>query len=84
MSQDMWTVIENEVRHYTVNPKKRDPDNMPTEPPSPFGPMLYAPRIRLKVAFRPQSQIGWDNFLKGRLSRDWITCMDHRTSIKRE
>jgi hypothetical protein len=77
MSQDMWISIDNRVHHYTMNPKKRDPDNMPTEPPPSFGPTFYVPRNRLKVAFRAQSQIGWDNFLKGRLSRDWITCMDH-------
>jgi hypothetical protein len=77
MSQDMWIAIENGVRHYTMNPKKRDHDNMPIEPSPPFGPTFYAPRNRLKVAFRAQSQIGWDKFLKGRLSRDWITCMDY-------
>jgi hypothetical protein len=61
----MWIAIENGVRHYTVNPKKRDPNNMPPEPPPPFGPMFNAPRNRLKVAFRGQSQIGWgDNLLK--------------------
>jgi hypothetical protein len=77
MSQDMWLTIENRVCHYTMNPKKHEHDNMPTEPSPPFGPTLYAPRNRLKVAFRVQSRIGWDNFLKGRLSLDWITCMDH-------
>jgi hypothetical protein len=77
MSQDMWLTIENGVCHYTMNPKKCDPDNMPTGPSLPFGPTFYAPRNRLKVAFRAQSRIGWDNFLKRRLSRDWITCMDH-------
>jgi hypothetical protein len=77
MPQDMWLTIENVVRHYTMNPKKRERDKMPAEPSPPFGPTFYAPRNRLKVAFRAQSQIGWDNFLKGRLSRDWITCMDH-------
>jgi hypothetical protein len=77
MSKDVLIAIENGVHHYTVNPKKRDPDNMPPEPPPPFGPTFNAPRNRLKVAFRAQSQIGWDNFLQGRLSRDWITCMDH-------
>jgi hypothetical protein len=77
ISQDMWLTIETGVRHYTMNPKKREHDNMPTEPSPPFGPTFYAPRNRLKVAFRVQSQIGWDNFLKGRPSRDWITCMDH-------
>jgi hypothetical protein len=90
MSKDMWIAIENGVRHYTVNPKKRDPDNMPPEPPPhytvnpkkhdpdnmppepppSFGPTFNAPRNRLKVAFRAQSQMGWDNFLRERLSRD--------------
>jgi hypothetical protein len=73
----MWIAMENGVRHCTLNPLKRDPDNMPPEPPSPFGKMFHTPRNRLKVAFRAQSQKGWDNFLKGRLSRDWIMCMDY-------
>jgi hypothetical protein len=60
-----------------MHPNKRDPDNMPPEPPSQFGPTFNAPINRLKVAFRAQSQIGCGNFIKGRLSRDWITCMDH-------
>jgi hypothetical protein len=30
----------------------------------------------LKVAFRAQSQIGWENLLKRRMSRDWLTCID--------
>jgi hypothetical protein len=55
---------------------------MPTEPYPPFGPTFYAPRNRLKVAFHAQSQIDWDNFLKGRLSRDWITCMDYHFQSK--
>jgi hypothetical protein len=55
MPQDMWIAIENGVRDYTVNPKKRDPDNIPTEPTPPLGPTFYAPRNRLKVAFRAQS-----------------------------
>jgi hypothetical protein len=78
LSSDMWIAIENGVRHYTLNPLSRDPDNMPSEPPSPFGTTFHTPLNILKVALRPQSQIGCDNFLKGRLSRDWITCMDHR------
>jgi hypothetical protein len=65
------------VRYYILNTLKRDPDNMPPEPPPPFGTTFRTPRNRLKVAFRAQSQIGWDNFLKGRLSRDWIACMDY-------
>jgi hypothetical protein len=68
MSQDMWITIENGVCHYTINPKKREHDNIPTEPSPPFGPMFYAPKNRLKVSFHAKSRIGWDNFLKGRLS----------------
>jgi hypothetical protein len=60
-----------------MNTKKHDNDNMPTEPSPPFGPTFYVPRNRLKVAFRAQSQIWWDNFLKGKLIQDWITCMGH-------
>jgi hypothetical protein len=69
--------MENGVRHYALNPLKRDPDNLPSEPPLPFGTKFHTPKNRLKVAFRAQSQIGWDNFLEGKLSQDWITCMDH-------
>jgi hypothetical protein len=77
LSSDMWIHMENGVRQYTLNPIKRDPDNMPSEPPFPFGTTFHTPRTRLKVAFRAQSQTWWDNFLEGRLSRDWITCIDH-------
>jgi hypothetical protein len=77
ISADMWIVMENGIRHYTLNPLERDSDNIPSEPPSPFGTMFHTPKNRLKVAFRAKSQIGWDNFLKGRLSCNWITCMDH-------
>jgi hypothetical protein len=63
MSQYMWPTIENGVRHYTMNPKKREHDNMPAESSPRFVPTFYATRNRLKVAFLAQSQIGWDNFL---------------------
>jgi hypothetical protein len=50
---------------------------MPAEPPSPFGTMFHTPRNRLKVALRAQSKIDWENCLNGRLSHDWIGCIDH-------
>jgi hypothetical protein len=73
----MWIAMENGVQHYTLNPLKRDPVNMPLEPPPPFGTTFHAPINKLKVAFHAQSKRGWDKSLKGRLSRDWITCMGH-------
>jgi hypothetical protein len=45
--------------------------------PYPFGTMFYTPIDRLKFALYTKSQIEWDNFLKGRTSRDWISCIDH-------
>jgi hypothetical protein len=36
LPSDMWIAMENGVQYYTLNPLKRDPDNMPPEPPSPF------------------------------------------------
>jgi hypothetical protein len=77
LSADMWISIENGVRHYTHNPLKQDPDNMPAEPPSPFGTTFHTPRNIMKVVFHAQSKIGWENFIKGRLSRDWIGCIYH-------
>jgi hypothetical protein len=77
LSSDMCITMENGVHHDTLNTLKCDADNIPWEPPSPFGTTFHTPRHRLKVAFRAQSQIGWDNFLKGILSRDWTTRMDH-------
>jgi hypothetical protein len=77
LSAYMWAAMDNVVRHYTQNPLNRDPGHMPAEPPYPFGTNFYTPRNRLKVAFCAQSQIGCDNFLKGRMSRYWISCIDH-------
>jgi hypothetical protein len=54
LSADMWTAMEKGIRHYTQNPLKRYPDNMPAEPTFPFGATFYTPRKRLKVAFRAQ------------------------------
>jgi hypothetical protein len=74
---EMWIAMENGVWYYTLNPLNRDPENMPPESPSPFETTFHTPRNSVKVAFRAQSQIGWYDFLKRRLSQYWITCMDH-------
>jgi hypothetical protein len=70
LTSDMWIAMDSGMRNYKMNPLKGDPDNMPPEPSLPFGTMFHTPRNRLKVAFCAQSQIGWENLLKGRLSRD--------------
>jgi hypothetical protein len=77
LPQDFWTTIEKGVNHYTEQPHKRTKQSKENEPQKPFGVTFNTPRNLLQQAFRTQSHIGWDNFLKGRLSRDWLTYVRH-------
>jgi hypothetical protein len=58
------------------HPAKRDPRDMPQEPPTPFPHNFHSQRNRIKVAFIMQSHIGWESFTKGRLSREWVDVME--------
>jgi hypothetical protein len=77
LPQDFWTAIEKGVNHYTEQPHKRTIHSKDNEPQKPFGVTFNTPRNLLQQAFRTQSHIGWDNFLKGRISRDWLTYVRH-------
>jgi hypothetical protein len=61
------------INHYTEHSHKRTANSKDKEPQKPFGVTFNTSRSLLQQAFRTQSQIGWDNFLKGRISRDWLT-----------
>jgi hypothetical protein len=39
---------------------------------SPFPPTYKNRRNHLKLAFREQDRIGWDNLIKGRMGKKWI------------
>jgi hypothetical protein len=54
------------------HPEKCDPQDIPQEPPTPFPHTFYSQRNIIKVAFRMQSHIVWENFTKGQLSREWV------------
>jgi hypothetical protein len=77
LPQDFWTTIETGVNHYTEQPHKRTIHSKDNEPQKPFGVTSNTPRNLLQQACRTQSHIGWDNFLKGRISRDWLTYVCH-------
>jgi hypothetical protein len=77
LPQDFWTTIEKGVNHYTEHPHKLTIHSKENEPQKPFGVTFNTPRNLLHQAFRTQSHIGWDNFLKGRISRDWLTYVRH-------
>jgi hypothetical protein len=70
---DFWTTIEKGIHHYTEHPHKRTMHSKDNEPQKLFGVTFNTPSNLLQQAFRTQSHIGWDNFLKGRISRDWLT-----------
>jgi hypothetical protein len=62
---DFLIAIEKGIHHYATHPLKRDKDTMPPEPQKLFGTMFYTPSNILQVAFRKQSHVGWENFIKG-------------------
>jgi hypothetical protein len=77
LPQAVWTTIEKGVNHYTERPHKRTTQSKENEPQKPFGVTFNTPRNLLQQEFRTQSHISWDNFLKGRISRDWLTYIRH-------
>jgi hypothetical protein len=70
LRQDFSTMIEKGVNHYTERPRKERIQSKENEPQKPFGFTFNTTRNLLQKAFRTQSHIGWDNFIKGRISRD--------------
>jgi hypothetical protein len=73
MPQDFWTTIEKGINHYKEHPHKCTTNLTNNEPQKPFRVTFTTSRNLVQQVFRTQSHIGWDNFLKGRISRDWLT-----------
>jgi hypothetical protein len=57
--------MEKGVHGYTRHPEGGTID-------TPFPPTYDNRQNRLKLAFREQDKIGWDNLLKGRMGKQWI------------
>jgi hypothetical protein len=72
-----WTTIEKGINHHTEQPHTCTVKSKDNEQQKPFGVTFNTPRNILQQAFRTQSHIGWDNFLKIRISRDWVTYVRH-------
>jgi hypothetical protein len=67
-----WTVIQKGLQFCIDHPLrwvKYDPQNPTPQLVSPFPHGFKQPRNLLKQAYRAQSNIGWDNFTKGRITR---------------
>jgi hypothetical protein len=65
LPNDFWTAMEKGLHGYTQNPHGGAIN-------TPFPPTYDNKRNRLKLAFREQDEIGWDNLLKGQMGRQWI------------
>jgi hypothetical protein len=65
LSNDFWTALEKGVHGFT-----RRPAGGAIE--TPFPPTYNKIRNHIKLAFREQEKIGWDNLLKGRMGKQWI------------
>jgi hypothetical protein len=77
LPQYFWTTIEKRVNHYREQPYKITTQTKENEPQKPFIVTVNTPRNLLQKSLKTQSHIGWDNFLKSRISRDWLTYVRH-------
>jgi hypothetical protein len=73
---DVWMAIQKGMQHYMQHPVKRDDQDMPQEPPTPFPHTFHSHRNSIKVAFRMQSHIRWGKFTTCRVSREWVDIME--------
>jgi hypothetical protein len=67
---DFWTAMETVLHGYTWAPKGG-------AIATPFPPADNNRRNHLKLSFREQDTIGWDNLIKGILGRQWIEYVKH-------
>jgi hypothetical protein len=77
---DLWTAVQKGIQFYIENPNKRklQEENEPPTPQAltPFQPTLNNARNLLRQAYPAQSAVGWENFMKGRIFRQWETYID--------
>jgi hypothetical protein len=85
LQNDFWTAIQKGLQFFIDYPLRRvreDPQNPTPKPATPFPHGFNQPRNLLKQAYRAQSNIGWDNFTKGRITRHWQNYINHHLQNK--
>jgi hypothetical protein len=85
LPNDFWTAVQKGLQFYIDHPLRRvkeDPYNPTPQPVSPFPHGFNQPRNLLKQAYRVQSNIGWDNFTKGRITRHKQNYINHHLQNK--
>jgi hypothetical protein len=80
-----WTTVQKDLKFYIDHPLRRvneDPRNPTPQPVSSFPHGFNQPHNLLKQAYRAQSNIGWDNFTKGRITRHWQNYINQHLQNK--
>jgi hypothetical protein len=79
---DFWTATQKGIQFYIDNLDKRkvqEEDEPPIlQAPAPFQPTLNNAMNLLRQAYRAQSAVGWENFVKGRIVRQWDRYISSR------
>jgi hypothetical protein len=78
LPNDVWIAMEKELSGYT-----RAPNGGAIA--TPFPTTYKNRRNQLKLTFRKQDMIGWDNLIKGQMGRQWIEYVKqhiHNDNIK--
>jgi hypothetical protein len=72
---DFWKATQKVIQFYRYNPDKQkmqEEDEPPIpQTPEPFQPTLNNVGNLLCQAYRAQSAVGWENFMKGRIVGKW-------------
>jgi hypothetical protein len=85
LPNNFWTAVQKGFQFYIDHPLRRvkeDPQNPMPQPVSPFTHGFNPPHSLLKQAYRAQSNIGWDNFAKGRITRHWQNYINQHLQNK--
>jgi hypothetical protein len=85
LPNDFSTAVQKCLQFYIYHPLRRgkeDPQNSTPQPVSPFPHGFNQPHNLLKQAYRAQSNIGWDTFTKGRITRNWHNYINQHLQHK--
>jgi hypothetical protein len=82
---EFWTAVQKGLQFYINHPLRRVKEDSPKPTPKPVSPFPHGfnqPRSLLRKAYRTQSNIGWENFTKGRITRHWQNYINHHLQNK--
>jgi hypothetical protein len=85
LPNELCTPVQKGLQLYIEHPLqqvKEDPRNPIPQPLSPCPHGFNQPRNLLKQAYRAQSNIGWDNFTKGIITRHWQNYINQHIKNK--